>query len=463
MGSYSAVARGGSAALDGQLSDQEEDGEEDAAPQPEPEQLRRKWADEVAVVKHLARQGLPSGHPALAAAVAARDAAEAAWRGAKPPAPVATRLRWAQGKLTRALELAETTREAIGKAEADHEALMRQLHDRRCNDEERVRKRRRAVEELQAEIGGGQPAARAEGGGTEAVLAACGNLCNAVGPELLALAERLPGGSEEWQAANKILATLAESQRRLEEAAGVHDDHGRPEAFNIGDGEGDDFDAMSEASQWSESHELGDHGASGTAPAVNGQSQCRGDDNDGSADMGAAQGGDEWASWGQAQWQSTHWQTDQHGRWRRASWADQWEAEHAHAAPSWTSGQQSGMGQCTRRSGGERDDDAGEPSAKHRRQQGAERAVEAVAPPSPAAGGEAATGARAANPNSPTGPSPAAPGGATTHARQVEEIVNKAICMGVQPLTSEGEELITLSPELLSRWVAEHLETANGR
>ncbi len=436
------------------------------APQPGPEQLRRRWTAEVAVVKHLARQGLPEGHPALAAAVAARDAAEAQWRGAKPPAPVATRLRWAQGKLTRALELAEATRAAIGKAEADHECLMRQLNERRCEDEERVRKRRRALEELQEEIGGGVPAARAEGGGSAAVLAACGDLCNVVGPELQALVERLPEGSAEWQTANKLLATLTASQRRMEEAAGLHEGRGPSEAYDIGDvdAEGDDLDAMSEASQWSEGRELRELGTEESAAVAGGQSLPRGGPNEGAAHGGVALGGDEWANWGPAQWQTTHWQTDHHGRWRRASWADQWEAEHAHA-PSWAQGQQSGTGQCARRGGGERDEDAGEPSAKHRRQHGSERAEEtagaAGASPS-TTGGEAAAGARAPVPSSSTGAENTATGGATTFARQVEAVVNDAIRRGIQPLTPEGEELITLSPERLARWVADHLEGDAG-
>ncbi len=450
--------RGGSAGQEGQPGDQEEDEDEDVAQKPEPEQLRRKWAEEVAVVKHLARQGLPEGHPALVAAVAARDAAEAAWRGAKPPAPIATRLRWAQAKLSRALELAHATQEAIGKAEADHERLMRELHDRRCDDEARVRKRRQAVEELQGEIGGGQKATRTGGGGAAEVLAACGSLCNAVGPELLALVERLPDGSDEWHAANKALATLAASQRRVEEAAGLHDDHGCPEAFDIGDAEGDGSDAMSETSQWSESHELRDQRATGVASAAADQAFHHGGAASGAVGEDVAQGGENWASWEQAQWQSAHWQTDQHGRWRRASWADQWEAEHVHAAPSWGPGQQSSTSQCARRGGGERDEDAGEPSAKHRRQQGSERAAEMGGAAPTVAGSEAATGAREANQNASTGPSPTAPGGAASFARQVDDVVKRAISLGIQPVTSEGEELITLSPELLSRWVADHLD-----
>ncbi len=454
-----AEERKGAVAQAEQCGDHE--AEEEDAPPPEPEVLRRRWAEEVAVVKHLARQGLPEGHPALAAAVAARDAAEAAWRGAKPPAPATTRLKWAQSKLARALELAEATRAAIAKAEADHERLMVQLHDRRSDDAERVRKRQRAVEDIQSEIGGGQPAARSGDGGAAAVLAACGSLCNAVGPELSALAERLPVGSEEWLAANKVLATLAESQRRVEEAAGLQDDGEHPEAFDIGDAEDDDCDAMSETSQWSESHELCGQGGAGGPATLGGQPPCQGNGADGVAATGNVSEGGEWNNWSQAQWHATHWQTDRHGRWRRASWADQWEAEYTPST-GWTAGQGSGTAQHTRRDCDGRDDEACEPSAKHRRQQASERTTEAEGTTVPATGDDAMAKTRAPSAAATAGTPPAGQDGSADYARQVANIVEKAISMGIQPITDDGDELITLSPELLSRWVAEHLETSDG-
>ncbi len=447
-----AEARGGAAGREEQREDiKAEEEEEEDEPPPGPDQLRRKWAEEVAVVKNLARQGLPEGHPAFAAAVAARDEAEAAWRGAKPPAPVATRLRWAQSKLTRALELAETTRAAIVKAEEDHQHLMRQLHDRRCDDEARVKKRRMAVEELQGEIGGNPPAARADDGGAAAVLAACGSLCNTVGPELLALVERLPDGSEERQAANQVLATLAASQRRVEEAAGLHVGNAQPEAFDIGDAADDDIDAMSEASPWSESHEL-----HGQTPPHDGAAG-------GAADADIQSGEADWTSWGQAHWQVPHWHADQHGKWHRASWADQWEAEHDRAS-RWERGQRSAGAPNARRTGGEHDDEAREPSAKHRRQEMPERTEEVGGAAASARGDDVTAGpVRPAHSEAAAPPAPAASNGTAAFARQVEEVVNRAISQGVQPVTADGDELITLSPELLSRWAADHLEKGAGR
>ncbi len=53
--------------------------------------------------------------------------------------------------------------------------------------------------------------------------------------------------------------------------------------------------------------------------------------------------------------------------------------------------------------------------------------------------------------------------GAAAFERQVAEIVGKAISMGVQPITDDGEELVTLSPALLSQWVETHLDPIVAR
>ncbi len=431
-----------------QRDDDHEPGDDGTVHQ-DPAELRRRWADEAALVRQLAKQGLPDGHPALAAAQAARDAAEAAWRQAKQPAPAATRLRWAQTKLSKAYEMADATRAAIKKAEEDHENLMVQLHNRRADDCERVRKRKEAVEAIQREIGGVDPPARASGGDTSALLEACGGLCNAVGPELAALADRLPEGSDLWKAVNSVLATLAARQRRVEEAAGLH----QPQAFDIGDDDADgvdedDLDGMSVGTPWSESRDLDQ--TSDNAPG--GQS---------SGGMGttAPHSGDDWSSWGRAQWQATQWRTDQHGRWHRSSWADQWEAEHAQhgQATEWGASAQTGPTQVgARRSGGEHDGESGEPCNKLRRQASG-RPANADMAAAPSAGDETAPRAQATAATATTGRSPSGPPGSAAFEAQVAEAIKRAIELGVQPVTEDGSDLITLSPTLLERWVADNL------
>jgi hypothetical protein len=165
------------------------------------------------------------------------------------------------------LELQEASRAAIEQAEADHRQLMESLREKHEADKERVRKRRQGVEQVQEEAGLGASGGGASSRKSAAVLEVCGGICNTIGPEIAALVELLQDGSQERQAANKVLATLMESQRRLEEVAGVEGDR-PPQAYDIGD-EDDVDDAMSEASQWSESHEtLGTGGGTGPGAGV---------------------------------------------------------------------------------------------------------------------------------------------------------------------------------------------------
>ncbi len=415
--------------------------EEEGGCEPGPEQLRRAWLGEVALVKRLAKQGMPEGHPAIVAAHEARDAAEAAWRKAKQPAPAATRLRWAQEKLSRALELQEASRAAIDKAEAEHAQLMERRRQRHSEDVDRVRKRRKGVDDVQEEIGLDAPSGRTGNSKATAMFEVCGGLCNSVGHGLVALVEMLQDGSAERQAANRVLSTLADSQRLLEEAAADNgDQHQTCDTFDIGDDEdaGED-DAMSETTAWSESHEV--HGAGGGTSADNGnacglQSCAQAACGEGDAAEASQQ---EWNKWAQRQWHVPQWQTDQHGKWHRASWADQWEAEHMQDT-GWATCRRGARTQETQGGADGADSDNGEPSTKHRRQGKDDCAM-------------ASAGASASTVGTAHGKAEAA-----SYAAQVEDIVNKAIAAGVQPLTETGAELITLSPEQLSQWVNTNLD-----
>ncbi len=440
---------------------EEEDGEDGADAQPGPDFLRRKWLDEVALVKRLAKHGMAENHPAIVAAQQARDAAEAAWRQAKLPAPLPTRLKWAQDKLNRALELQSAASAAVQHAEDEHKRIMAQLHERCAEAQDRVNKRRLAVEALQEEVSSGLPARRPRAAPSAELQVACGGLCNSVGRELVALVELLQEGSAERQAANQVLATLATSQRRVEEAFGWEEQ--QPQEFDIGE-DGDNDDAMSGMSEWSESHELRDtDGGVGDAPQ---NAQGVGSDGryDGTAHAGVGQEAGGWSRWGDDRWHAPHWHADRHGRWHRESWADHWEAERQQS-PGWGSGQQADAAQGTRRVGGSHDDSSGEPSAKQRRQHDTDRAMEPEGGTSANAGTGASAGAQVTVAPAATtaGTESAGTDAATAYARQVTDVVNRAIDMGIQPLTEEGEELITLTPEQLSRWVETRLASSHTR
>jgi hypothetical protein len=102
------------------LGDEDDTDAEEDEGGPTPIELRRRWQREIGVVKSLARQ-LHAEHPALRAAAEARDAAEAAWRSAKDPTPLALRLSRAQAKLDRAIELQGETHAALCELERDFE------------------------------------------------------------------------------------------------------------------------------------------------------------------------------------------------------------------------------------------------------------------------------------------------------------------------------------------------------
>ncbi len=407
----------------------EDDAVEEA---PEPAELRQRWQAEIGIVKRLARQGLSTEHPAMVAACEARDEAERAWRSAKDPAPLATRLGWAQKKLDRAVSIQAETRLAITALDKEYNDRKAELQTRMDADTERVRKRRLQLQEVQDEAGLQSPQRRRGSGGGEAVRKACGALRDQVAPALTALAEQLGTESPAWATVNGLLSTLTSSQKVLEEAM----DEATP-TYDMADGE---------LSEWSESHDL-PTGCQGSASWYYGsdgeqrpqqqqaqqasqqpqqQQQCQqGQHWAGQGQQEMAQGGGgsgSWHSWGNAAWTTVPtWRQCGHGQWLRASWADAWENEH----------------------GG--DDDADmegqlEPPNKHRRQ--GNPATGDVEQMAGNVGGDGAT---------------------TTIAEQhgvqcqLQTIIAAAINAGVQPLTHTGEELHVLDANQLAAWAAENL------
>ncbi len=410
-----------------------EDDDEEPEVAPEPAVLRQRWQKEVGIVKQLTRQGLGSDHPAMVAACEARDEAERVWRGAKDPAPLASRLGWAQKKLDRAISIQSETRLAISALEKEYNQRKAELQTRMDTDTDRVKKRRQQLREVQDEAGGESPQQRLRGGGGEAVRKACGTLRDEVAPALTALAEQLGTGTEAWSTINGLLSTLTSSQKVLEEAM-----DGATPTFDMADGD---------QSEWSESHDL-PTGVSGSASWYHGGAdgqetqqqqaqqtsqqaqqqhpQCQqGQQWSAMGQLDSAQSGGgsgSWDSWGHAAWTAAPaWRQCGHGHWQRASWADAWECEQRGVTDADMDGQ-------------------GEPPNKHRRQD------------SPVA--------RTADPNA--GPV-AGDGAAATQAEQqgvqgqLQCIIAAAINAGVQPLTSTGEELHVLDANQLAAWAAENL------
>ncbi len=424
-------------------SDAEDDGDahddEGAEAEPEPTELRQRWQQEVGIVRRLARQGLKPDHPAMVAACDARDEAEKKWRGAKPPAPLATRLGWAQKKVDRAIAIQSETRHALEELDKDYKAKRSALQARMDEDAARVRKRRQQLQAVQDEAGG-TGAQRRRGEGGEAVRQACNTIRLKVAPALAALAEQLGTGTEAWSTVNGLLSTLTSSQQVMEEAL----EEGAPN-FDIADGD---------ESVWSESHELqevfGDTGAqSGDGGGWQLQQQQQGthppwqqhhqqyqqeqqwpqqDDQGHGAEGGGAQ---QWQGWHQANWTGAQrWREEGHGHWTRTSWADAWEHEHGADAEM---------------------DEPHEPQSKHRRQGGAAYDSEGAT----GAGGGAP--AAAGQSGQATTQQQSACDGDRQRAEMLSHIMAAAIAAGVQPVTSTGDDLQVLDAQQLAAWAADNL------
>ncbi len=435
---------------------QDEGGEDEG--HPSAADLQQHWHQEIALVKRLRSQGLAEEHPAMRAACEARDAAERAWRDTKEPAPVAVRLGRAQSKLDRAITLQGEARAAMREEERRHRERMADLQSSLDECTERVKMRRHQLQEIQAELGTRAPA---DGGIQRAQLDAIrkvhSTICGDVGPTIAALVDQLDSGAPAWSALNAMLAKLQESKDALESVSAAP----RADRFDIGDQDDGQWDNWS---NWSESHDVqGQHwGRGGAGDGDNldssgdttmgysddagGQDHGYGGhgsyDNWGCAPFG---GGDrardtesgEWWDAHTRRWGSTvRWQAAGHGKWSRASWADQLEEE-----------------------GGEQGDDSDPPPPARRRletaddgQGAAGAAQQQQQPTTPNAASGGTTGTTTSN-NDPAER-------ARKHTERINAIVTMAIEAGVTPLTAKGEELCMLDAVQLEAWVAECLPAA---
>ncbi len=394
---------------------------------PSAEELHQAWLAEVAVVRRLRQQGLAADHPAMAAACSAREKAEALWRGAKDPAPPAVRLSRVQNKLDRAVAAQAESRSAIIELERAHKAKLAELQARLDEDTERVRLRRRQLEEVQDEIAQGGTSGRARARQGQAVQKVHATLASTIAPTISALVDQLESSTPAWSILNGLLGTLSSSQTLLEEAMASAPpaqtfDIGDGEGTGGGDGDGDDRDDDSDT-DWSESHEMRDvHAGQGGQAEDQGGAQGSSWSESHGADQ--AMGAGEWWQLSRADWGAgVRWQECGHGKWSRtrSGWADSWEDERA----------------------GE-DGGADQPAAARRRLGPAPQE-----PPNGANYGSDDVG----------DPTVYDVRRRQLHAERLQRITTAAIDAGIQPLTSSGEELQMLDSAQLDAWVAENLQS----
>ncbi len=212
----------------------EQEGHGADALEPSPQELKDAWLQECQVVKQMLRQGCPTSSAALAAACTARDEAEARWRRAKKPQPIAIRMGWAQRNVDRAERALTRHRVELEEFERQYEDRRAEIRERLDAADERYRRRVEELDALHAEAGelaagatGGAAKGSGEGGGGDS------EIRDLVAKELLVIVEALEEGTEARGRANLLLAQLATPARQAAPTQvhyigddGVHE-HGR--------------------------------------------------------------------------------------------------------------------------------------------------------------------------------------------------------------------------------------------
>ncbi len=415
-------------------------------------ELRRRFEAEAAFVRRMERDGVPPEHGAMRAAIAERDEAERRWRSAKGTHPLAKRLAWAQQRLDKAFAAQDRAREALAthdsEAMAKREAFVERLRQAR----ERVSIHRERLEDLQEEAAAEAPSVKRRETGNEICAQVSEGLLRHVAPEITALAEAMPDGTEAKARINLLTSQLAAMQQDLAKAArgcgakeefdiGFDDDQADG-GISDGDGYGTDDDGLDRG--WQGPWRPRGHGrwARGTGRGPPGEGTA----SESAGDPSAAPGTGAPAAAGAG---------------AVAADAADGASRQRHQAQQPPQRQQLRQGTRTAPSDRRDDDGDGQPSAKSRRAQTEEDTDEARR--AEADGREAlrlmqqqaevqAAGA--------FGSEQAAQGAGQVHAARVAAVVAKAIAQGVQPLSEAGEDLIMLSPEELGKWVADNLTAA---
>ncbi len=417
----------------------------------DPTVLKQRLDKEQATVRALVREGLSEGHPAMVAAVAARDGAEAAWKSSKAPHPVARRMGWAQRRLDKALRSQDRVRDELAEFDAQAEEQRGRILERLSLAKDRVAKHRQALEELQDEAATAAPSTRSA---AEVCAKLAGGMRSSIAPEVEALAARIPEGSGAQLQLNLLVAQLQNLQGELEQLAKTGTSG--PVAYDIADDDG-----VSEA-EWSESHDLqGTGGGKATTgrrsqqgstntPRWQPKGHGRWNKNGGGAagDAGKGQG----ATVGSAEGGQPNAPTA--GGSQVAPTDARTQAGATGAAPS---GEQPTAEKGGMAHGGSMED--GAPSSKFRRGQAPSDSADAFASVQntsralEAMQNQSAIAAAGAH-----GTNAAIQAAAQVHTRNVAMVVSAALAQGVQPLTAAGEELIMLGPQELSVWAATHLK-----
>ncbi len=277
-----------------------DDEAEDAghAEEVDPRQLRASYEELSRAVRNLEKRGgFGKGSTALRALEEARDKAERAWRSAKQPAPLATRMAWAEAKRQKAEAVVSRARLAIEELDAEYEKQRELLYQKVSEAESWYRWRQQQCDDLHNEFAEKAPARRGAqkgGGGTQVKERIRDHLL----PEVQSIMEYADGNPELLERLSLLAAGLVDAETRLEGES----DAPETETFNMAEGDSD-------SGNWGDT--VRDSGNSGGERCA----QVKG-----GADTGGCKG------------KPSEWRSDGPGRWSRAAAAGKAGSASAGAA-----------------------------------------------------------------------------------------------------------------------------------
>ncbi len=167
---------------------------------------------------------------------AARDKAERAWREAKSPAPLPTRLGWAEAKLDKAAAALTKARLAVEELDAEYERRREDLHQRLHKAEGWHKWRQQQLDELHDEAADRAPSRRRateSAGGAEVR----SKIRDQLLPQVQLVMEHLEGNPEILDQLSLVAAGLIDAESRLE----VRPTGGTVETFDIAEGDHDEL------------------------------------------------------------------------------------------------------------------------------------------------------------------------------------------------------------------------------
>ncbi len=226
----------------GQRAPEADGGEEEGAEEdhgPTEEELRGYWEAAKDLLSFAKKQGYPPGHPVRKNAERQVDEALGAWRAAKPPRAIPTRMGWAEEALQRAKRAQARAEQELDdldrQYEVDREEKVQALHEARQRTRERAQKladlSRQAAEEYDADDYPSADGAR--------VLHTAFNAIDAdVGPALEAAVGKLDRSSEQYGLLQDVLLKVA----ALHEALGVATGGRAADYFDISAGDAREAD-----------------------------------------------------------------------------------------------------------------------------------------------------------------------------------------------------------------------------